>query len=77
MRKLVYFIFMAFGVFSIGTIDQPVQKASVTQIQQDKVQQDNAYFSDAMSQASDETLVAAHYSHRSHSSHSSHYSSRY
>lgn len=77
MRKLVYFMFMALGVFSLGTIDQPVQKSADTQIQQDRIQQDNAYFSDAMNQASDETLVARHYSHSSHSSHTSHYSSRF
>ncbi|WP_300952068.1 hypothetical protein, partial [uncultured Desulfovibrio sp.] len=58
-------------------IEQPVQRSADVQMQQDKTQQDNSYFSDVMNKASDETLVAAHYSHRSHSSHRSHVSSRY
>lgn len=77
MRRIVYFLFMAMSVFSVGAIEQPVQRSADVQMQQDKTQQDNSYFSDVMNKASDETLVAAHYSHRSHSSHRSHVSSRY
>lgn len=83
MRKIVYLLFMAMGVFSLGPIEQLVQKSADAQIQQNEAKQDNSYFSDVMNKASDEMLVAAHYSHASHSSHSSHsshrshYSSRY
>lgn len=77
MRRIVYFLFMAMSVFSMGATEQPVQQSADAQIQQDKAKQDNSYFSDVMNKASDETLVAAHYSHRSHSSHRSHVSSRY
>ncbi|WP_300807162.1 His-Xaa-Ser repeat protein HxsA2 [uncultured Desulfovibrio sp.] len=80
MRRIVYLLFMAMGIFSLGTIEQPAQQSAGAQIQQSEVKQDNSYFSDVMNKASDETLVAAHYSHSSHSSHSSHrshYSSRY
>ncbi len=80
MRRIVYLLFMAMGVFSLGSIEQPVQKSADTQIQQNEAKQDNSYFSDIMNKASDEMLVAAHYSHSSHSSHyshRSHVSSRY
>lgn len=80
MRRIVYFLFMAMGVFSLRAIEQPVHQSHDVQIQQNKAKQDNSYFSDVMNKASDEMLVAAHYSHSSHSSHSSHrshYSARY
>ena len=83
MRRIVYLLFMAMGVFSLGAIEQPAQQSVDTQIQQNVGKQDNSYFSDVMNKASDEMLVAAHYSHlshyshSSHSSHRSHYSSRY
>ena len=80
MRRIVYLLFMAMGVFSLGSIAQPVQKSADTQIQQSEAKQDNSYFSYFMNKASDEMLVAAHYSHSSHSSHyshRSHVSSRY
>lgn len=77
MRRIVYFLFMAMGVFSLRAIEQPVQQSHDVKIQQNKAKQDNFYFSDVMNKASDEMLVAAHYSHSSHSSHRSHYSARY
>lgn len=77
MRRIVYFLFMAAGIFSLGTVEQPIQQSADVQIQQHNAKQDNSYFSDVMNQSSDETLVAAHYSHRSHSSHTSHVSARY
>lgn len=80
MRRIVYLLFMAMGVFSLGSVEQLVQKSADAQIQQNEAKQDNSYFSDVMNKTSDEMLVAAHYSHVSHSSHSSHrshYSSRY
>ena len=80
MRRIVYLLFMAMGVFSLGAIEQPVQQSADAQLQQNEAKQDNSYFSDVMSKASDEMLVAAHYSHSSHSSHyshRSHVSSRY
>lgn len=77
MRRIIYLLFMAMSVFSLGVIEQPTQKLTDSQIQQNRVKQDNSYFSDVMNKASDETLVAAHYSHSSHSSHRSHVSARY
>ena len=80
MRRIVYLLFMAMGVFSLEAIEQPVQQPADAQIWQNAVKQDNSYFSDIMNKASDEMLVAAHYSHSSHSSHyshRSHVSSRY
>lgn len=77
MRKMIYLMFLAMSVFSLGSIEQSFQQSDETQIQQNKAKQDNSYFSDVMNKASDETLVAAHYSHSSHSSHRSHVSARY
>lgn len=74
MRKMIYLMFMAMSVFSLGSIEQSVQQSDEAQIQQNKAKQDNSYFSDVMNKASNETLVAAHYSH---SSHRSHVSARY
>lgn len=77
MRRIVYLLFMAMSVFSLGAVEQPAQQHADAQVQQNEAKQDNSYFSDVMNKASDEMLVAAHYSHRSHSSHRSHVSSRY
>lgn len=77
MRKIVYFLFMAMSLLSLGAPGQTNAQGNDAQIQQNNAKQDNSYFSDVMSNASDETLVATHYSHSSHSSHRSHVSARY
>ena len=52
MRRIVYLLFMAMGVFSLEAIEQPVQQPADAQIWQNAVKQDNSYFSDGLNDCS-------------------------
>lgn len=82
MKKLIYYLFLAAGLFTTGFgSGTPAVQAAAPAIRQldasSPAASDMLYFSDVQQSQRGDTLIAAHYSHRSHSSHRSHYSSRY